>query len=109
MNPLAHQSVMPDDDNEFLRRRLDTIQNELREQRLRDEHREAALQSIIRTFTNQLVTMAAEVDAQLSGFGRQLDNISERATVIDDRLTDIEERFGRIETMLADIARKLDA
>ncbi len=77
------------DANEFLRRRLDAIQRDMREMRLRDEQREAMEQTLVRTLTIQMVELASEVDEKLR-------TMSERLDLIEDRLDGIAQRLDQI-------------
>jgi hypothetical protein len=83
---------MPEPDLNFVLRRLDAFQKELREglhtMALRDEQREASYQTMIQTLTRQMVSVA---------------------TTVEERLNGLDDRLARVETTLADIARKLDA
>lgn len=98
---------MPDPDLNFVLRRLDTIQRELREglhlMALRDEQREASYQTMIQTLTRQMVSVATLVEERLNGVETA---IIDRLNVVDDRLN---ARLTRLETTLIDITRKLDA
>jgi hypothetical protein len=95
---------MPDPDLNFVLRRLDAIQKELREglhtMALRDEQREASHQVMFQTLTRQMVHVTTAVEERLNGVDARLD-------AIDARLDAIEAGFTRLETTLADIARKL--
>jgi len=87
---------MPEPDLNFVLSRLDAMQREfhetLRTLQLRDDQREASHQALMRTLTSQMVAVGTQVDERLAALEARMD-----------------ERLGRIETVLADIARKLDA
>lgn len=101
---------MPEPDLNFVLRRLDAIQKELREglalMDLRDQQREASYQSTIQTLTRQMVSVATAVEERLNGLEASM---NERFDSTDGRLNAMGGRLDRIETTLADIARKLDA
>jgi Tfp pilus assembly protein PilN len=80
---------MNNDANELLRRRLDAIQRDIREIRLRDEQREAIEQTLVRTLTIQMVELASEVDEKLRTMSERLDGMSERLDGIEERLDQI--------------------
>jgi len=84
---------MNSDANEFLRRRLDTIQRDIREMRLRDEQREASQQTLVRTLTIQMVELASEVDEKLRTMSGRLDIIDKRLDSIDVSLDQILEHL----------------
>jgi len=87
------ESMNTDDANEFLRRRLDTIQRDIREMRLRDEQREASQQTLVRTLTIQMVELASEVDEKLRTMSGRLDIIDKRLDSIDVSLDQILEHL----------------
>lgn len=109
---------MPEPDLNFVLRRLDAIQRELREglhtMALRDDQREASYQTMIQTLTRQMVQVASAVEAQMAQMtsagearmAQMTHAFEERLGMIDDRLNS---RLSRLEAMLIDIARKLDA
>jgi DNA repair exonuclease SbcCD ATPase subunit len=80
---------MNNDANELLRRRLDAIQRDIREIRLRDEQREAIEQTLVRTLTIQMVELASEVDEKLRTMSERLDGMLERLDGIEERLDQI--------------------
>jgi hypothetical protein len=82
---------MPEPDLNFVLRRLDTIQKELREglalMELRDQVREANYQTTIQTLTKQMVSVA---------------------TTVEERLIAMDGRLDRIETTVNDIRSKFE-
>jgi DNA repair exonuclease SbcCD ATPase subunit len=80
---------MNNDAKELLRRRLDAIQRDIREIRLRDEQREAIEQTLVRTLTIQMVELASEVDEKLRTMSERLDGMLERLDGIEERLNQI--------------------
>jgi archaellum component FlaC len=99
-------------DLNFVLRRLDMIQKELREglalMELRDQVREANYQAP-QVLTRQMVSVATAIEERLNAFETRLAGTDGRLTGMEERLAGMEERLVRIETTLADIARKLDA
>lgn len=63
---------MPEPDLNFVLRRLDAIQKELREIRLRDEQREASHQTLLQTLTRQMVSVATEVEERLNALETEM-------------------------------------
>lgn len=92
---------MPEPDLNFVLRRLDAIQKELREglriMELRDEQREAAHQTLVQTLTRQMVSVATAVEERLVSSEQRLDGV-------EQRLGAVEQRLGSVEHMLGDIA-----
>jgi phage shock protein A len=84
---------------------LDATLRELREGlrliELRLDQRDAAAQSTIQTLTRQMVQMEATLEGRLGVLEEQL-------TALNARGARLEGRLAHIETLLADIARKLD-
>jgi hypothetical protein len=95
---------MPEPDLNFVLRRLDAFQKELREglalMELRDERREASYQTAIQILTRLMASIATTVEDRLNG-------LDDRLNGLDVRLNAIDARLARLETTLSDIARKL--
>ena len=76
-------------DLEYIQRRFDGLQRELREalqtMELRDDQREASHQALVGTLTSQMVSVGTQVDERIAEFEARLD---EKLAALEARLVD---------------------